>query len=80
MFKEAARLDIVHVPYKGSGPALNDLMGGRVQMMFDNISSSGALIRAGKLRALAVTTARRTRQLPDVPTIAESGFPGFEAP
>ena len=78
MFKEAARLDIVHVPYKGSGPALNDLMGGRVQMMFDNISSSGQLIRAGKLRALAVTTARRTRQLPDVPTMVEAGFQNFE--
>lgn len=78
MFKEAAKLDIVHVPYKGSGPALNDLMGGRVQMMFDNVSSSNQLIRAGKLRALAVTTAKRTKQLPDVPTMVEAGFENFE--
>jgi tripartite-type tricarboxylate transporter receptor subunit TctC len=78
MFKEVAKIDIVHVPYKGSGPALNDLMGGRVQMMFDNVSSSNQLIRAGKLRALAVTTAKRTRQLPDVPTMVEAGFDNFE--
>lgn len=78
MFKEAAKIDIVHVPYKGSGPALNDLMGGLVQMMFDNLSSSNQLIRAGKLRALAVTTAKRTRQLPGVPTMVEAGFENFE--
>jgi tripartite-type tricarboxylate transporter receptor subunit TctC len=78
MFKEAAKIDIVHIPYKGSGPALNDLMGGRVQMMFDNVSSSNQLIRGGKLRALAVTTGKRTRQLPEVPTMVESGFENFE--
>ena len=78
MLKEAAKLDIVHVPYKGSGPALTDLMGGRVQMMFDNIITSAPLIRTGKLRALAVTTAKRTKQLPDVPTMVEAGFENFE--
>jgi tripartite-type tricarboxylate transporter receptor subunit TctC len=78
MFKEAAKIDIVHVPYKGSGPALADIMGGRIEMMFDNVSSSNQLIRAGKLRALAVTTAKRTRQLPDVPTMVELGFENFE--
>jgi len=78
IFKEAAGLDIVHVPYKGSGPALNDLMGGRVHLMFDNLSTSMQLIKAGKLRVLAVTTPRRTRQLPDVPTMVEAGFDNFE--
>ncbi len=78
MFKEAAGVDIVHVPYKGSGPALNDLMGGRVHLMFDNLSTSMQLIKAGKLRVLAVTTPRRTRQLPDVPTMVEAGFENFE--
>ena len=78
MLKEVAKLDIVHVPYKGSGPALNDLMAGRVQMMFDNIVTSMPLIKAGKLRPLAVTTAKRTRQLPEVPTMVEAGFDNFE--
>jgi len=78
IFKEAARIDIVHVPYKGSGPALNDLMGGRVHLMFDNLSTSMQLIKAGRLRVLAVTTPRRTRQLPDVPTMVEAGFDNFE--
>jgi tripartite-type tricarboxylate transporter receptor subunit TctC len=78
MLKEAAKVDMVHVPYKGSGPALNDVMGGRVQMMFDNIVTSMPLIRAGKLRALAVTTAKRTKLLPDVPTMVEAGYQNFE--
>lgn len=78
MLKEAARIDIVHVPYKGSGPALNDLVTGRVQMMFDSIITSMPLIKAGKLRPLAVTTARRTKLLPDVPTMREAGFDNFE--
>jgi tripartite-type tricarboxylate transporter receptor subunit TctC len=69
----------MHVPYKGSAPALTDLMGGQVQLMFDNLPSSLAQIKAGKLRAIAVTSAQRSPALPNIPTIAESGLPGFEA-
>jgi tripartite-type tricarboxylate transporter receptor subunit TctC len=68
----------VHVPYKGSSQAHGDLITGRVQMMLDTTSSAMPQIRAGKLRPLAVTTARRSAELPDVPTLAEAGFPGFE--
>ena len=79
MLKGAAGVTMQHVPYKGSGPALNDLMGGQVQMMFDNLSTAMPLVRSGKLRALAVTTRTRTPQLPDVPTMVELGFENFEA-
>jgi tripartite-type tricarboxylate transporter receptor subunit TctC len=79
LFKTMAGVQMTHVPYKGSAPALSDLMGGQVQLMFDNLPSSLGLIKAGKLRALAVTSASRAAALPDVPTIAESGLPGFEA-
>ncbi len=79
LFKTMAGVDMTHVPYKGSAPALQDLMGGQVQIMFDNLPSSLALIKAGKLRAIAVTSLKRAPALPDVPTIAESGLPGFEA-
>jgi tripartite-type tricarboxylate transporter receptor subunit TctC len=78
MFKQRAGIDMVHVPYKGSAPAVQDLLGGRVQLMFDNLPSVLPLIRSGQLRALAVTTAQRAAQLPDVPTIAESGLAGFD--
>jgi tripartite-type tricarboxylate transporter receptor subunit TctC len=67
-----------HVPYKGSGPALTDLMGGQVQLMFDSLPSSISHVKSGKLRAIAVTTAKRSSALPSVPTIAESGVPGFD--
>ena len=79
LFKAMAGVQITHVPYKGSAPALQDLVGGQVQLMFDNLPSSLALIKAGKLKALAVTSKERAAALPDVPTIAESGLPGFEA-
>ena len=79
LFKTMAGVDMMHVPYKGSAPALTDLMGGQVQLMFDNLPSSLAQIKAGKLRAIAVTSAQRAPALPNVPTIAESGLPGFEA-
>ncbi|MEP9379698.1 tripartite tricarboxylate transporter substrate binding protein [Aquabacter sp. CN5-332] len=79
MFKQAAGVDLVHVPYRGSGPAVNDLVGGQVDVMFDNLPSSIGQIRAGALRPIAVTSAQRSPALPDVPTIAESGVPGFEA-
>ena len=79
MFKQATGVDMTHVPYRGSGPAVNDLVGGQVDVMFDNLPSSIGQIRAGNLRAIAVTSAQRSPALPDVPTIAESGLPGFEA-
>jgi tripartite-type tricarboxylate transporter receptor subunit TctC len=79
LFKAMTGVQMTHVPYKGSAPALTDLMGGQVQLMFDNLPSSLGFIKAGKLRALAVTSAARSATLPDLPTIAESGLPGFEA-
>ncbi len=78
LFKQMAGVDLVHVPYRGSPPALTDLLGGQVQVMFDLMPSSIALVRAGKLRALAVTTAGRAQALPDVPAVGEF-VPGFEA-
>ena len=78
LFKMMAGVNMVHVPYRGGGPALNDLIGGQVQVMFDLIPSSVELIRAGKLRALGVTTAQRSPALPDVPVVADF-VPGYEA-
>jgi tripartite-type tricarboxylate transporter receptor subunit TctC len=78
MFKAMAGVDMIHVPYRGSGPALTDLIGGQVQLMFDNVASSLEHIKAGKLRALAVTTATRFGGLPDTPTLSET-IPGLEA-
>ena len=79
-FRLRAGIDYRHVPYKGSAPAVQDLLGGRVQLMFDNLPSALPQIQSGNLRALAVTTAERSSLLPDVPTIAEAGFAGFDAP
>ena len=79
MFKSMAKVDILHIPYKGSAPAVTDLLGGQVMMMFDNIPSALPQIKAGKLRALATTGARRDPALPDLPTIAEAGVPGYES-
>ncbi len=79
LFKSMTGANIVHVPYKGSAPALTDLLGGQVQMMFDNIPSALPHIKAGKLRPLATTGAKRDPSLPDVPTVAEAGVPGYEA-
>jgi tripartite-type tricarboxylate transporter receptor subunit TctC len=76
-FKLAAGIDMLHVPYKGSAPALTDLIGGQVQLMFDSLPSAMPHLKAGSLRPLAVTTPKRSAALPDVPTIAESGYPGF---
>ena len=78
LFKGMAGVEMQHVPYKGSPPALNDVMGGQVNMTFDNITTAWALAKGGKLRALAVTTAKRSPVAPDVPTLAESGLPGYE--
>jgi tripartite-type tricarboxylate transporter receptor subunit TctC len=79
MFKSMAKVDILHIPYKGSAPAVTDLLGGQVMMMFDNIPSALPHIKAGKLRGLATTGARRDPALPDLPTIAEAGVPGYES-
>ena len=78
LFMMMTGVELVHVPYRGAAPALTDLLGGQVQVMFDNLPSSIAHIQAGRLRALAVTTATRAKALPDVPTVAET-VPGYEA-
>jgi tripartite-type tricarboxylate transporter receptor subunit TctC len=78
LFKSAARLDIRHIPYKSAGLALPDLLGGRVTMIFLPISMALPLARDAKLRALAVTSAGRSTAAPELPTITESGYPGFE--
>jgi tripartite-type tricarboxylate transporter receptor subunit TctC len=79
MFTQLTGTDILHIPYKGSGPAVTDLLAGQVNMMFDNIPSSLPHIKAGKLRALATTGAKRDPALPDLPTVAEAGVPGYES-
>jgi tripartite-type tricarboxylate transporter receptor subunit TctC len=79
LFKSMTGTDILHVPYKGSGPAMPDLMSGRVHMMFENAPGAVPHIKAGKLRALAQTGLKRSPALPDVPTVAESGVPGYES-
>ena len=78
LFKGMANVQMQHIPYKGSPPALTDVMGGQVSMTFDNITTAWTLAKAGKLKALAVTTAKRSPIAPDVPTLAESGLPGYE--
>lgn len=78
MFTSLTGTQLLHVPYKGSGPAVADLLGGQVDMMFDSITSARPHLASGKLQALAVTTAKRSRALPDVPTLAEAGVPGYD--
>jgi tripartite-type tricarboxylate transporter receptor subunit TctC len=78
IFKMNAGVNLLHVPYRGSSPAITDLIGGQVQSMFDNAPSALPHIKSGRLRAVAITSARRSNLLPDLPTVAESGFPGFE--
>ena len=79
LFKSLAKVDMVHVPYKGSAPAVSDLLGNQIAIMFDNLPSVIPHVRAGKLRAIAISTAKRSADLPNVPTIAEAGVPGYEA-
>jgi tripartite-type tricarboxylate transporter receptor subunit TctC len=78
LFKRMAGIEMLHVPYRGAGPALNDLLPGRVDVMFNNIGAVLPLIQGGKLRGLAVTTAKRTPAAPELPPIAEVGVPGFD--
>ena len=79
MFKQAAGIDVTHVPYKGASPAMIDLRGGRVSYMGTSLASANQFVREGKIRAIATTGMKRARLLPDVPTIAEQGYPGFES-
>ena len=79
MFKSMAGVRITHVPYKGTAPALTDLLGGQVDMMFDNLGVSAQHVRSGKLKALAVGSAKRVSSLPAVPTVIEAGIAGFNA-
>ncbi|MGD9802463.1 MAG: Bug family tripartite tricarboxylate transporter substrate binding protein [Hyphomicrobiaceae bacterium] len=78
MFKQMAGIDILHVPYAGGAPAVNDLLGGHVQLMFNNPTQSLQYIKAGKLKALATTGSRRMEQAPELPTVAELGYPGYD--
>ncbi|MCY1542535.1 hypothetical protein D9M68_782860 [compost metagenome] len=78
LFKDATGVEMIHIPYRGSGPALVDLMGGQVQIAFETASSVIPHIKSGKVRALAVLSAKRNAQLSDVPTMAEAGVPGVE--
>jgi tripartite-type tricarboxylate transporter receptor subunit TctC len=78
LFKRTARIDVAHVPYKGMSPALTDLMAGRIDYMTDNVGLLAQQVAAGKIRALAITGPKRLAAVPDIPTMAEAGFPGYE--
>lgn len=78
LFKHLGKVDLNHIPYNGSAPAMTDLIGGQIDVLFDNMPTALAQVKAGRVRALAVTSKERAPQLPDVPTVAESGLPDFE--
>lgn len=78
MFKQIAGVDMTHIPYKGAGPALTDLLSGNIQVMFDTLSTALPPVRAGMLRPLGVSSAQRSPELPDVPTVIESGYPDYQ--
>jgi tripartite-type tricarboxylate transporter receptor subunit TctC len=78
LLKSIAKIDIVHVPYKGQGPATQDLLGGQINLLFDTLFSQMGNVKAGKLKAFGITSAQRSPLMPDVPTIAEQGVPGYE--
>lgn len=78
LIKTMAGINMVHIPYKGSTPALTDLLAGQVSVAFDNMLSSAPHVKAGRLRAIAVSTIKRSSAMPDVLTVAEAGLPGFE--
>src|SRR3979411_2318588 len=77
MFKQMAGIEMTHVPHKGAGPALTDLLSGNIQLMFDTLGTALPPVKAGLLRPLAVSSAKRITELPDVPTMAESGYPDY---
>ena len=79
LLKQMAGIDIVHVAYKGGAPAMTDVIGGQVQMMFQNLVEALPMIKSGKVRALGIATAKRSPLVPDIPTVAESGLPGYES-
>jgi len=79
LFKVLAKVDLVHVPYKGSGAAIADLLGGQINVFFDNVASALPFVKSGKLRGLAVTTTKRSDQLPNLQTMIEAGVPGYES-
>ena len=79
LFKQSTGVEMVHIPYAGSAPAITDLLGGQIEMMFENLPGAMGHIQAGRLRPLAVTSPERAVALPDVPTVAEAGVPGYEA-
>ncbi len=79
LFKAVANVNLIHIPYKGSGPAMTDLLGGQIQLMFENVPTALPYIKSGKIRALGVTSRQRAPTLPDVPSIHEAGVPGYEA-
>lgn len=79
LFKSTAKVQIKHVPYKGNAAAMTDVMGGQIEMLFDQMATAVPHVKAGRVRAVAVSTARRSGAMPDVPTIAESGVPGYES-
>jgi tripartite-type tricarboxylate transporter receptor subunit TctC len=78
-FKAAAKLDISHIPYKGGNPAMTELLGGHVPILFSSLGAAASQIQSGKIVALADTASKRSSMFPNVPTMAESGFPGFDA-
>ena len=78
LFAQATGLKLMHVPYKGSAPLMTDLIGGQIPLSFDTVVAAAPQLKAGKIKVLAVTTAKRSGNLPDVPTMAESGYPGFD--
>src|SRR5213078_1495245 len=78
LFLDMAKIKVVHIPYKGTGPALNDTIAGSTQLIFGSVSTTLQFIKSGRLRGLAVTTPRRISALPDLPTVAEAGVPGYE--
>ena len=77
LFKSMAHVDMTHVPYKGTAPAITDLLSGQIQIMFSTVPSAASFIQGGQLRALAITSAHRSTAFPDLPTVAEAGVPGF---
>jgi tripartite-type tricarboxylate transporter receptor subunit TctC len=79
LFKSLAKVNVTTVPYKGAAPAITDLLGGQIQVMFTTVASAASLIEAGELRPLAVTSAERSPAFPDLPTVAEAGVPGYAA-